>query len=269
MASILVTGGTGTLGREVVARLIVRGHRVRILTHRTSPAMPAVPEGVEVVPGDLSAGAGLAAALAGTEIVMHLASQSQQALATDVGGTRNLLAAATAQASAAPPHIIYISIVGVDRSNMSYYVAKYAAEALIAASGLPWSILRTTQFHGFIASLLQSLGIETQPEIAVPAGVRVQSIDVGEVAERLVALAELGPLGHVAEMGGPQVLDLETMATTYLRVRDPRPTAQVRAEPLQSPLFDAWRSGSNLAPDHAFGVITWEEYLTRTRASTR
>lgn len=264
MANILVTGGTGTLGREVVARLIVRGHRVRVLTHHTAPTLP---EGAAAAPGDLVTGAGLAAALDGIEIVMHLASQSQQALAIDVGGTRNLLAAAAA-AGARPPHIVYISIVGVDRSSMSYYVAKNAAEALITASGLPWSILRATQFHGFIASLLQSLGVDSQSEVAVPMGVRVQSIDVVEVAERLVALAELGPLSHIAEMGGPEALDLATMATTYLRVRRPSQSVQVRAEPLQSPLFDAWRSGSILTPDHAIGMLTWEEYLTRAPAPT-
>lgn len=265
MATILVTGATGSLGREVVARLLLRSHQVRILIHHTSEA---IPEGVRAISGDLVTGAGLAEALAGAEVVLHLASGSRQALAADVGGTRNLLAAATTAAAASntPPHIIYISIVGVDRSNMPYYVAKDAAEALIEASGLPWSILRATQFHGFIASILRSLGLETQAEVAVPAGVRVQSVDVGEVAERLVALAELGPLNHIAQMGGPQVLDLETMATTYLRVCRPGQTVRVRAEPLQTPMFDAWRDGTNLAPAHAFGVITWEQYLTRTKA---
>ena len=92
----------------------------------------------------------------------------------------------------------------------------------------------------------------------MPAGVRVQSIDIGEVAKRLVAFAELGPLRHVAEIGGPRALDLETMATMYLRVRDPRRTTQVRVQTLQRPLFDVWRSGAYLAPEHAFGVITWE-----------
>ena len=269
MANILVTGGTGALGREVVARLLMHRHQVRILTHQESEA---VPEGVEVTSGDLATGAGLEGALAGVSIVLHLATRSQQALAVDVGGTRNLLAAAAAAAAApalgspsAPPHFIYISIVGVDRSNMPYYVAKDAAEALIEASGLPWSILRATQFHSFIASILRSLGLETQPEVAVPAGVRVQSIDAGEVAERLVALAELGPLAHVAQMGGPQILDLETMATTYLKIRGHGMTARVRAEPLHTPMFDAWRNGTNLAPEHAFGAITWEQYLGGTQ----
>ena len=263
MTNILVTGGTGSLGREVVARLIARNHRVRVLTHHTSPALS---EGVATAPGDLLTGTGLAAALDGMEVVMHLASDSQQALATDVGGTRNLLA--SAGTSTRPPHIIYSSIVGVERSNMPYYVAKNAAEALIAASSLPWSILRATQFHGFIATLLQSLGIDTRSEIVVPSGVQVQSIDVGEVAERLVALAELGPLNHVAAMGGPQALDLETMATTYLRARRPGQDVRVHAQPPQRALFDAWRSGSILAPEQAFGVLTWEQYLTRARAST-
>lgn len=263
MPSILVTGGTGTLGREVVVRLLARGHQVRVLTHHASEA---VPEGVEAASGDLATGAGLKEVLAGVGGVLHLASSSRQAMETDVGGTRNLLAAAAASGTtSALPHIIYISIVGVDRSNMPYYVAKDAAEALIETSGLPWSILRATQFHGFIASILRSLGLETQPEVVVPEGVRVQSIDVGEVAERLVALAELGPLTHVAQMGGPQILDLETMATTYLKMRGQGEIARVRAEPLHTPMFDAWRSGTNLAPEHAFGAITWEQYLGGTR----
>lgn len=261
MARILVTGATGPLGRHTTARLLTHKHQVRVLTHHTAPS--SQPD-VEMAPGDLATGAGLEAALDGIEVVIHLASNSQQALATDIGGTRNLLAAAAIASAArlAPPRIIFISIVGVDRSNMPYYVAKHAAEALIAASGLPYSILRATQFHGFIASILRSLGIDTQPEITVPAGVRAQSIAVGEVAERLVTLAEVGPLGHITEIGGPEALDLATMATTYLRVRDdPARAAQVRAAPLQSPLYDAWRTGNNLAPDHAFGVMTWEDYL--------
>lgn len=265
MTRILVTGATGPLGRHTISRLLARNHQVRILTHH---AIPSSQPDVEMVSGDLVTGDGLGAALDGIEVVIHLASNSQQALATDVGGTRNLLAAATSARATrpAPPHIVYISIVGVDRSNMPYYVAKHAAEALIAASGIPWSILRATQFHGFIASILRSLGIDTQPEITVPADVRAQSVDVGEVAERLVTLAELGPLGHIAEIGGPQTLDLETMARTYLRVRDPARAAQVRTGPLQSLMYDAWRTGCNLAPDHAFGVMTWEEYLTQSLA---
>lgn len=265
MTRILVTGATGPLGRHTISRLLVRKHQVRILTHHDIPS--SQPD-VEMVSGDLVTGDGLGAALDGIQVVIHLASNSQQALATDVGGTRNLLAAATSAHAArpAPPHIVYISIVGVDRSNVPYYVAKHAAEALIAASGAPWSILRATQFHGFIASILRSLGIDTQPEMTVPADVRAQSVDVGEVAERLVALAELGPLGHIAELGGPQALDLETMARAYLRVRDPARAAQVRTGPLQSPLYDAWRTGCNLAPDHAFGVTTWEGYLTQSLA---
>jgi len=265
MARILVTGGTGPLGRHTTARLLTHKHQVRILTHHTTPS--SQPD-VEMAPGDLATGAGLEAALDGIEVVVHLASNSQQALVADIGGTRNLLSAASIASAArlASPHIVYISIVGVDRSNMPYYVAKHAAEALIAASSLPYSILRATQFHGFIASILRSLGIDTQPEITVPAGVRAQSIAVGEVAERLVTLVEVGPLGHIAEIGGPEALDLETMARTYLRVCDPARAAQVRTGPLQSPMYDAWRTGCNLAPDHAFGVMTWEEYLTQSLA---
>ncbi len=255
MANILVTGGAGALGREVVARLARRGHHVRSLTH-TASAQPV--DGVEVVTGDLETGAGLDAALDGIDAVIHAASSSSNAQAVDVDGTRHLLAAALANGRL--PHIVYVSIVGVDRSDAPYYKAKYAAEQVVQQSGLPWGILRATQFHNFILDILRSLGIDTQPEVAVPDGVRLQSIDIGEVADRLVAIAEGEPLRQVEEMGGPQILSMEEMAVTYLRARG-RP-AQVQTEPLHTPLFDGFRKGTILTPEHMAGKVTWEAYVT-------
>ncbi|HZC05309.1 MAG TPA: NAD(P)H-binding protein [Ktedonobacterales bacterium] len=264
MASVLVTGGAGKLGREVVARLARRGHHVRSLTHM-APASPLdgiEVDGIEVMVGDLGTGAGLKAALDGIEVVIHAASNSQQAQAVDIDGTRHLLAAA--QAHDRSPHIIYVSIVGVDRSEAPYYKAKYAAERLVQQSGLPWSILRATQFHNFILDILRSLGIDTQPEVAVPDGVRLQSIEIGEVADRLVAIAEGAPLRQVEEMGGPQILSMEEMAAIYLRAQG-LPT-RVHSEPLHSPLFDGFRRGAILTPDHATGVMTWETYVSHLSA---
>lgn len=255
MANILVTGGAGKLGGEVVARLARRGHRVCSLTH-TASVSPM--DGVEVVTGDLETGAGLAAALDGVEVVIHAASNSRQAQTVDIDGTRHLLAAA--QAHGRSPHIVYVSIVGVDRSEAPYYRAKFAAERMVQQSGLPWSILRATQFHSFILDILRSLGIDTQPVVAVPDGVRLQSIDIGEVADRLVAIAERAPVRQVEEMGGPQILSMEEMAATYLRARGS--AAQAHAEPLHTPLFDGFRRGAILTPEHAVGKLTWEVYVT-------
>lgn len=254
VTSVLVTGGAGKLGGEVVARLLARGHRVRILTH-SGAASPVA--GAEVAAGDLVTGDGLGTALDGMQVVIHAASNSQQPQEVDVAGTRHLLEAA--RASGLSPHIVYVSIVGVDRSDYPYYVAKYAAESLTRESGLPWSILRATQFHSFVASALRSLGIDTLPEVVTPEGVRFQSVEIGEVADRLVALAEGAPTGQVEDMGGPEILTLEAMAAIYLRARGRQ--ASVRVEPMSR--FLTFRSGINLTPEHATGALTWEEYVAR------
>jgi len=124
---------------------------------------------------------------------------------------------------------------------------------------VPWSIVRATQFHDFVLRIIQSFGADTLPTVPVVGGMRFQSIDVGEVADRLVALAEDGPAGHAPDMGGPQILTIEEMTSIYLRVRGREAT--VRPETLSSGLFDTFRSGINLVPDHTMGVITWEDFL--------
>lgn len=265
MPTVLVTGGTGTLGRQIVAGLVARHFRTRILRHNSQP--PA-PQGVEAVVGDLASGAGVRDAVAGVDVIIHAATSFQNMQAVDVDGTRRLLEAAAAQASDTTPsraaHVVYISIVGVDRTQFPYYAAKHAAETLVQRSGLPWSILRATPFHSYAEYIIQSLGADTESAVTVPSGVRLQTIASSEVADRLVAVAELGPLAHVAVMGGPEVLTLEAMTDAYLRTRGRTASvraAEMRVDPVTDAMFDMFRSGIVLAPDHAFGVTTWETYL--------
>jgi uncharacterized protein YbjT (DUF2867 family) len=174
----------------------------------------------------------------------------------DVAGTRALLQAARASGSA---HIVYPSIVGIDRSTYGYYQAKYAAEGLIEHGPLPWTIVRATQFHDYVLGLIQSFGADTLPVVSVIAGMRFQSIDVGEVADRLVKLMEQGPAAHTPEMGGPEVRTLEEMTEAYLRIRGRQAT--IRSETGER--FQVFRSGNNLVPDHAVGTITWDAFLDR------
>ncbi len=262
MSQVLVTGGTGTLGRAVVARLLARHHGVRLLSHRASAA---VPSGVEVCSGDLAEGTGLDEAVAGMDAIIHCASNSREDRhQTDIDGTRTLVQAASAHGR---PHLVYISIVGIDRSTYAYYQAKYQAEQLIEQGPLPWTILRTTQFHALVLRLLQSCGIDTRAEVSVPAGMRFQSIDHREVADRLVQLVEQEPSGLAPEMGGPQVLTIEEMAATYLRLQGRKAT--VRPEPMTGALFDVFRSGINLIPTHAEGTITWEAFVAQGVGPTK
>ena len=136
MATVLVTGATGTLGREVVHRLLLKQHQARILSHKSAPTVPA---GVEVITGELASGAGLREAVTGVDAIIHCASSFQNAAAVDIEGTRLLLQMAHASGS---PHFIYMSIVGVDRSAYAYYTAKRATEVVIEQGPLPWTIVR-------------------------------------------------------------------------------------------------------------------------------
>ena len=105
---VLVTGGTGTLGRPAVEHLLDRGHEVRVLSRRSSPALP---HGAAAVHGDLSTGAGIAAAVEGVDAVLHAASNTGIGLGRgDVAGTQRLLDAAR---SAGVAHLLYVSIVGI------------------------------------------------------------------------------------------------------------------------------------------------------------
>src|SRR5215469_10681349 len=209
MTAILVTGSTGTLGRALVPRLATAGHEVRAFSRRPRPpatSFPAPGDGsAAALPpplpqawatGDLRANAGLDEALAGIEVVVHCASAQRG----DQAAAQNLIAAAR---RAGAPHLVYISIVGVDRVPMGYYRAKLAVERMIEDSGLPWTILRATQFHELILRGCEALA--RLPVLLVPAASSFQPVSAGEVAGRLACLAGQPPAGRVPDMGGPQV----------------------------------------------------------------
>ncbi len=132
---IVVTGGTGALGRVVVARLLTAGHEVRVVSRRHAPA-DDLPNR-HWATADLLTGEGATDALAGAGVVVHCATSINGG--REVTATRSVVQAARAAGS---PHIVYISIVGVDRVPFGYYRGKLAAEGLIAGSDLPYTILR-------------------------------------------------------------------------------------------------------------------------------
>ncbi|MGW4422680.1 SDR family oxidoreductase [Streptosporangium sp. NPDC004631] len=241
--NILVTGGTGTLGRRVVDRLAGAGHPVRVLSRTRGPYL-----------GDLSTGAGLQAALDGVQTVLHLASDPRRA-ASDVEGARRLVAAAPRGA-----HLVFISIVGVDRHPYSYYRAKFQAESVVERSGLPYTILRATQFHDLALLALRALA--GLPILPVPAGTAFQPIDAGEVAGRLVELALGSPAGRVPDMGGPEILNAAELARTYLKATGRR--RAVLPVSLPGRVFAAFRRGVHLTPERREGHRTFEEFLTET-----
>ena len=212
---ILVTGGTGTLGRHVVRRLRDAGCELRVLSRRSlSPG-----DDVELMTGDLATGEGIEAAVAGAGTIVHCAGSSKG----DEDKTRNLVRAAL---QAGVRQVVYISVVGadripiasgIDRAMFGYFGAKLAAERVVADSGLPWTTLRATQFHDGLLTTAEQMA--KLPVIPVPASVRFQPVDADEVAARLVELALGKPAGLVPDMAGPRVYEFADLVRGYLRVR--------------------------------------------------
>ncbi|MEV6397385.1 NAD(P)H-binding protein [Streptomyces sp. NPDC051907] len=243
MTTILVTGGTGTLGRLVTERLREGGHEVRVLSRHSEPYA------VDLVKG----GAGLDAAVEGVEVIVHCASSPRGG---DERAAGHLIAAAR---RAGVRHLVYISIVGVDRVPLGYYRTKLAVERLIEDSGLGWTVLRTTQFHDLVLQILQ--GLAKLPVLLLPAGLRDQPIEVSEVADRLAELALGGPAGRVADMGGPQVRTFPDLARAYLRASGRR--RRLLNVRLPGKAFRAARDGGHLTPQRAVGKGTFEEFLAK------
>lgn len=263
-ALILVTGGTGGLGRRVVPRLSKAGRQVRVLSRKPYESR----SGVEYVVGDLTSGSGLAAAVAGTAVVLHCAGTGK--IKEDAAQAINLV---TAARGAGVGHILNISVVGadripvktaMDRSMFAYFASQRAVEVVIAESGLPWTNLRATQFHdGFILVMLDAMS--KLPVIPLPAGVRFQPIDADEVADRMVELSLASPAGQVSDIAGPKIYPAIDLLRGYLDVIGKRRVILQIGFP--GGAARAVRAGANLSPERAVGHRTWEDFLANWAAS--
>ncbi|WP_052851381.1 SDR family oxidoreductase [Streptomyces avicenniae] len=253
MSTILVTGGTGVLGREVVRRLSDGGADVRVFSRRPRPSRAQA--SVTWCVGDLATGDGLATALRGADAVVHCATSGGR---RDVGATQRLALAARRAGS---PHLLYVSIVGVERTpSIPYYSAKLACERAVRRSGLPWTVLRATQFHSLVAAVVRA---QRRSPVVLTAGggVRLQPVDAGEVGSRLAELAVGSPAGQAADMAGPEIRTMLELTHEVLAADGLRRTVL----PLRLPgkAFRALRGGALLAPRRAVGRVTFEDYLAR------
>jgi uncharacterized protein YbjT (DUF2867 family) len=241
-SSILVTGGTGTLGRLVTPLLRDAGATVRVLSRHDHPAG----DGIEYMTGDLLADTGIEPAVDGAELVVHLAGGAKG----DAEATRNLVRAASC---ADVRHLVLISVVGADRMPLGYFTNKLGAEQAVAGSGLPWTTLRTAQFHSLVLTVMRAMA--KLPVIPVPGGLRFQPVDPGE------------PSGLVPDLVGPTVYEMGDLVRGYLRARGKRrPTLPVR---MPGKVGRAYRAGENLSlAGTAVGTRTWEDFLAERVAET-
>ncbi len=253
MTRILVTGGRGNLASELTPRLVNAGYTVRVMS-RAARKPDHFPD-VEWAQADLETQTGLAEAVQDVDIIVNAASNSHQ---VDVVGTAQLLEAARA---AGVSHMAHVSIVGIDRMQAyPYYAQKLAAEQVIRESGVPWTILRITQFHDFIDSRYFATDAD-RTEIALPTDYLFQTIDVGEAAQRLVEVAALNPTNQLLEVGGPEVLRLGEMARTWMDVQGLR--YPIIHQDSADVIAEGRRTGYSTCPDYRYGNITWAQWVQR------
>ncbi len=254
MKRILITGGSGRLGSELVKHLPEPELNVQVLSSRPNVAMPP---GVNVISADLTH-IGSLQVLGDYDVVVHCASNPRDFKSVDLDGTENLLRVLRAKETG---HVVYVSIVGVDKSENLYYKAKYEAEQMVMKSGLNWSILRATQFHDFVMDFFIRPFDKGGPTLQIPAGMKFQSIDLGDVASQLTRIILGLPTKSVQSMVGPEELSIERMAQLYVNALGL--DSSVDPRPLDGEMYALFRSGENLAKGEMRGRITWVDFLKR------
>ncbi|MDR7183374.1 uncharacterized protein YbjT (DUF2867 family) [Microbacterium trichothecenolyticum] len=242
---IAVAGGTGVVGSHVVEAVRADGHEAVVLSRGT---------GV-----DLTTGAGLDAALDGVDAVIDTANVST--LSADAAtrffqtATGNLAAAA---AQARVPHVVLLSIVGIDRMPYDYYAGKLAQERVVEAASVPWTILRATQFHEFAAQLFDRAKVGP---LHVAPRARVQPVAAREVGAHLARLATGAPQGRAADLAGPQEERLDDMVKAYARRTGHG--GWIPSVSLPGAQMKGMRAGLALPGDGAvLGVQPFAEWLT-------
>lgn len=249
----LITGATGSLGSEVLNKLIERNEPVKGLSSK--PEMKSGQDS-NILYGNLETGEGLHSAISNASTILHCASNPLNHEKVDIEGTKNLLLEAR---NFDIKHLIYISIVGADKSEFPYYKSKIEVEKMILNSGIPCSILRTTQFHNFILHFFILNFRQEQNSIQVPEGLKFQSIDVHEVANAMCELISSNPTGLLPDFGGPEILSLEEMTSQYLKASNS--TQQISIETTDEGFYNVFKTGNNLCPDNKQGKVTWHQFL--------
>lgn len=201
---IVVTGGTGVVGSKVVEILARQGHQVTAASQRT---------GVNVITGE-----GLDEALVGAHVVVDVvnspAFDDATALRFFETSSRNILASA---AATGVRHYVALSIVGSERlAQNGYFRAKLLQERLIKDGGMPFTIVRSTQFFEFLDAVVEAAA---DGEVVRLPPARVQFIAARDAAGALADIAERAPVNDTVEVAGPDPFRLDDLAQRYLAAR--------------------------------------------------
>ena len=228
--TVLVTGGTGQIGRPLVQLLRSRDVPVVVATRTPGPDA-ALSRRLDLATGD-----GLPDVLDGVHAVVLLHTDPRRAREVDAEGTARLARAAKA---AGVQHLLLLSIVGCDRVPFGYYRAKVAAEKAVEESGVGWTVQRATQFHTVVRRIAGSLPAHG-PVAVLPRGWGSQPVEPAAVVERLAELVSGRPSGRVDDLAGPQRI---SRAEAARLVSKPRWLLQV---PVPGRLGRSLADGGNL-----------------------
>jgi uncharacterized protein YbjT (DUF2867 family) len=246
---IVVIGGSGLIGSNVVSRLQKRRHDVIAASPNT---------GVNTITGE-----GLADALAGAQVVVDVANspnfEDHAVMEFFQTAGRNLLAA---EAAAGVRHHVALSVVGADRLPQSGYLrAKVAQENLIKTASIPYTILRSTQFFEFAAGIAQSA--TSGQTVRLPSAL-FQPVAAEDVSALVARIAMVAPLNHTIELGGPELIAMHEFVRRFLEANgDSRQvTGDERAKYFGAELDD---SSLNPGRNPHLGAITFDEWLNRAR----
>lgn len=247
---IVVIGGTGLIGTKVTANLRAKGHEVIAASPNT---------GVNTITGD-----GLDAALAGAQVVVDLSNSPNFAddavMAFFKTSGANLMAA---EKKAGTRHHVALSVVGLERlPDSGYFRAKLAQEALIKAAGVPYSIVRSTQFFEFLDGIANS-SMRNGEVCLSPA--HVQPVASDDVAALVAKVAMAAPIDGTIELAGPERVSLDDLVRRYLKAKkDPRSVAA----DVHARYFGAELNDKSLTPGENphLGAISFETWFSRSVA---
>jgi uncharacterized protein YbjT (DUF2867 family) len=247
---IVVIGGTGLIGSKLVQNLKARGHKVLAAAPNT---------GVNTITRE-----GLAEALDGATVVVDVANapvwEDKAVLDFFETSGRNLLAA---EAAAGVRHHVALSIVGSERlPDNGYFRAKVAQESLIKASGIPYTILRATQFFEFVGAIVQSAVVGEEIRLS-PA--LIQPMASADVAAALADVAVAPPVNGTIEVAGPEAMPLDELARRFLKAtQDPRKVVP----DIHARYYGGLLSDRSLTPGEyaRIGAIRFEDWLSQSKA---
>jgi len=245
---IVVIGGTGLIGSKVVQRLRKRGHEVLA----ASPS-----SGVNTITGE-----GLDEAMAGTSVVIDLANspsfEDQAVLEFFQTTGRNLFAA---EKKAGVKHHVALSVVGAERLSSSGYMrAKVAQEGIIRASGIPFTIVRSTQFFEFLGSIVKAASKGDAVHVS-PA--LMQPIASEDVADAVTDFALGTPANGIVEIAGPDKVSMSVLVERFLELtHDPH---EVFTD-VNAPYFGAILQEESLLPSSGarLGVVDFKSWFDRS-----